>query len=106
MTVVGLCQPHKVQQDHMQDLAPGLGHPKHKYRLGGERLESIPEEDLGVLVAEKFDNPATCGHSPETHSGLHQMKSGQQAKGGNSSTLLRSCKTPPAVLCSALGLPA
>ncbi|GAB0180398.1 cAMP-dependent protein kinase inhibitor alpha [Grus japonensis] len=85
----------------------GRGNPLHNYGMGGEWIESSPEEKaLGLLVEPRHDL-ATCTCSPESqpYHGLHQKKCDQQVEGADPAPLLRSCETPPAVLRPALGAP-
>jgi len=93
----------KLNKAKCKVLPTGQGKPKHKYRLGGERIESSPEEkDSGVPADEKLNVTQQCALTVQkAYCTLGCIKS-QQVEGGDSAPLLRSGKTPPGALRPAL----
>jgi len=82
----------------------GEGNPKHKYRLGGERIESSPEEkDLGMLVDEKLNMTWQCVLAVQKASHiLGGIKGGVASRSREVILPLCSGETPPGILCPAL----
>jgi len=78
----------------------GRRNPKHKYRLGGEWIESNPtKKDLRVLVDEKLNMTQQCALAAQRqqYPGLHHKHLGQKGERGDSVPLLSSGETPPGV---------
>jgi len=81
----------------------GQGNVKHRYQLGGEWIESSPEEkDLRVLVDEKLNMTQQCALAAQKVNHILGCIKSQQNEGGDSAPLLQSAETPSGVQRPAL----
>ncbi|PKU42273.1 rna-directed dna polymerase from mobile element jockey-like [Limosa lapponica baueri] len=94
----------KFNQTKCRVLHLGHGNPRHKCRLGGEWLESSPEEkDLGLLVDEKLDINWHCMLAAQKANRiLGCIKRSVASRSREVILPLHSGETSPGVLCPAL----
>jgi len=83
-------------------LQMGQGNPKHKYRLGGEWIESNPEKDLGVLADERLNMTRKCSLTAQANCTLGCIKSNVAIRSMEVVLSLCSGESPPGVLDPAL----